>query len=101
MSSDQSRAEGDNFVVWKFEMATARAVFDMPEGAEVLSVGYQNGNVVIWAEVNPSNPTERRIFNALNTGMQLPGDRMKFYGTVQCQGAIQDYIVWHIYEVKR
>ena len=93
-------------MVWKFVMEHPRSVFDVPSGALFLSVGLQDDQIVLWAEVSPSAEKEQRVFNAINTGSQLPPDRIAFIGTVQTVGKapgtwVEQPIVWHVYEVER
>lgn len=93
-------SQGDNHTVWKGTLLSPRTVLHLPKGAQVLSVGVQGSQIVLWAEVNPANECEDRVFNAINTGAQLPPDRLSFYGTVHVGGVEDAPIVWHIYEVE-
>ena len=70
-------------------------VFDMPKGAEVLTVQEQHGNICMWARVDPKRETERRLFRIVGTG----DDRAdgEYVGTVQMCGG--DF-VFHIFEGK-
>jgi hypothetical protein len=68
----------------------------MPIGAKVISVQFQNGNLCLWAIVNPSNATELRCFEVYGTGADFPSLGMaerKHLATVQ-----EGPFVWHIFE---
>lgn len=62
--------------IWKFELIARRdsnAFFaEMPKGAKPLSAGYQNGNFVAWAIVDPEAEKERHFFHVSGTGHELP-----------------------------
>lgn len=85
--------EPRNSVIWKFTLTYPRIGLDMPVGAHVLAVGQQSGMVVLWAAVDPEVRTERRIFQAVGTGADLPSPAV-YHGTVQMPGGL----VWHILE---
>lgn len=57
----------------------------MPKGAQILSVGAQGNDIVIWARVDPEAEKVHRIVKILGTGWahcDAP-DVSKFIGTVQ------------------
>lgn len=59
-------------VIWKFKLAiTDIQEIKIPEGAELLSVAKQNGNLCLWAMVDPSkihsNHRNRESINEQNT----------------------------------
>lgn len=73
---------------------------EMPQGAQVLSAKIDpQGDVCIWAIVNPELKNELRTFFVAGTGWELSdafsGKPIDFYGTV-----IQEPYVWHIFEVR-
>lgn len=55
----------------------------MPADAEILTVQLQNQEVVLWAKVNPSAVTERRLFIVQPTGIEFDDLGLKYIGTVQ------------------
>lgn len=79
---------------------------DLPSGAKPLSVGIQNGGLVLWVQVVVPDrhendfPTEPRHFLLLGTGKRVNSsvadDDIRFVGTVQ-----QDWFVGHLFEVLR
>lgn len=44
----------------------------MPSGARILDVQFQDGALVAWAEVEPSNPLKDRLFQIVFTGSDKP-----------------------------
>lgn len=65
----------------------------MPEGAKILSVGNQRGNLCLWAMVDPTNPGVFRIFEMIGTGYPLSDVGLQFIGTV-----VIEPFVWHVFE---
>lgn len=84
-------------VIWKFELAiTDMQEVTMPDGAELLSVANQNGNLCLWAIVDPSKERRRRYIEIIGTGNPMPTDMgvdRKFIGT-----AVVNPFVWHVFE---
>lgn len=69
----------------------------MPEGAIVLSVQEQRGELVLWAEVVPSRPTTRRRFAVVGTGHVIPDEPHEYVATVQSYLGL----VWHVFELEQ
>ena len=68
----------------------------MPEGAKILSVGFQREDFCIWAEVEPGKPVEPRNFSVFRTGWVIPqgiGEH-KYIGTAHMDNGL----VFHAYE---
>lgn len=81
--------------IWKFEIPPImRGNFDMPMGAEILTVNEQHGGIHIWAIVDPSAPPENRIFQVYGTGHPMKDEKRKYIGT-----AFTGDLVWHVFEV--
>lgn len=82
--------------IWKFSLKDG-GLLKMPRGAEVLSVGMQNDEIMLWASVNAEAPRETRIFSIEGTGWCRREDiRSKFIGTVM---TADHRFVWHVFEV--
>ena len=82
--------------VWKFTTAGPRAdqqLITMPAFADILSVGAQGSDIVIWASVDPNAVKEHRRIAVIGTGWEVPEGKKKFIGTVQL-GAF----VWHVFD---
>jgi hypothetical protein len=69
----------------------------MPVGATILSAQVQDGDIQIWALVDPDAKKETRYFGVAGTGHPIDDNFAgKFIGTVQMyQGAL----VFHVFEV--
>ncbi|MCK8787655.1 hypothetical protein M0638_25130 [Roseomonas sp. NAR14] len=81
--------------VWKFVL-TPKCTISMPEGAELLHVAAQGGEVCLWALVNPERPVETRRFRAFGTGHAIPaGLSLRFVGTALLAGGA---LVFHVFE---
>jgi hypothetical protein len=78
--------------VWKFTLDPILTTLQMPAGAKVLTVAAQDGEVRLWAEVDPDNALETRQFMAVPTGAEVYLDGMTYVGT-----AFLDDLVFHIY----
>ena len=78
--------------IFKYELDPTGDWIAIQEGAEILSVGVQNSNIMMWALVDPERPMIQRKFNVYGTGHKIhyPG---KFIGTV-----FMDNLVFHVYD---
>lgn len=84
--------------IWKFaiEVEDLQAI-TIPKAAEILSVQVQNGQICIWAIVNPSSPTVERVIRMAGTGHDLTNRPPlgKFIGTVQINGG---QFIFHVFD---
>ena len=91
-----------NNVVFKYTLTSWHSVISMPQNAEVLSCGEQDGIIVVWARVNPDAPLKNRVIRAVNTGEGLrnsdPACEARFIGTVTMQNKLSKGMVWHIFD---
>lgn len=79
--------------IWKFVLRiTDEQSIDMPEGGCPMSVGEQNGNLVLWAEVDASRPTRAFPIRIVGTGNPFSGEVIHI-GTVPMSNGL----VWHVY----
>lgn len=88
--------------VWKFpaDMATDDFSLRMPEGAEVLSAGFQGQKLMVWALVDPTKPLELRNFHIAGTGHPIEENEsveMVFVGTVFLS---IPFLVFHVWETR-
>lgn len=82
--------------IWKYKLPSTTSFFEMPEGAEILTVQLQNGTPCIWAIVNPDAKLEERTFVFVTTGGHIPaGDNQKYIGTFQLY---DQQLVLHLFE---
>lgn len=83
------------FTVYKYTLHLDDTVeVVMPKGAEVLSVGEQNGLICVWARVDTREPSVKRLFRVAGTGH--PDPRGNFVGVVMQHGGA---LVWHIFDL--
>lgn len=80
--------------IWKFALRPWSIFVDLPRGAELLSAGAQDHDVVVWAVVDPDAPKVKRKLAAVPTGPAIPpGLRdTEFVATVQ----MVDGLVFHV-----
>lgn len=84
--------------VWKFvwPLPSDRAEFDMPRGAEILTVANQYNQVCLWARVNPLGDLEKRRFALVGTGHAAPGAASgRYLGTAFLH---DETLVLHVFE---
>lgn len=66
----------------------------MPTGAQILSVQMQDGDMVMWALVDPQNPKEHRDdIRIYGTGFELLSSPGRHVATLQ-----DGPFVWHVFE---
>jgi len=67
---------------------------EMPTGAEILSSQVQNGEIQVWAKVEPAAICRPVLFRIIGTGHPFPDGEWQFVDTVQCHGGD---LVFHIF----
>lgn len=80
--------------IWKFALVLREQVVSMPEGAEIVSAGSQDGTLVVWAICNPARPRVQRKIAVVGTGWPVPETGV-FIGTVQMTTGL----VWHVFDL--
>lgn len=82
---------------YKLEVADLQEVY-MPQGAGVLDVQNQNGEICLWAEVDTEAVEVKHTFAVFGTGQELtkPYENCQamYCGTVQVRS-----LVWHVYQI--
>lgn len=85
--------------IWKFPLSiTGQQQISMPEGAEILCVQVQRGQVCLWALVNPNFVKKPRTIEIFGTGHEVDDAPRTYIGTVQVHPMGSD-LVWHVFEV--
>ena len=86
-----------NKIVWKHVIPDAGFVFkvSLPEGAEIIHVGYLHPNAFFWAWVDPNAPLWDREFIVMATGIALPEGKFKHQGSFIID---RDATIWHLFE---
>lgn len=82
-------------MVWKFPLrVTDMQVVQIPEHFEPLSVQVQNGELCMWALVNPNAQEVSVRIEIYGTGHPIAHNRTRnnYVGTVQLLG-----LVWHVF----
>lgn len=81
--------------VFKYVIAvTDQQIVMMPAGAQILTVKLQNGQLCLWALVDPEMPEKPRRIYVHGTGHDVRPDA-KYIGTVMYAG---DSLVFHVFE---
>lgn len=83
--------------IYKYQLGRPRLnTVPMPEGAEILHVGMQQGIPCVWALVDKGRMTAPRNLWVAGTGWELDDfpDELKFLGTAHTD----DSLVWHVFE---
>lgn len=83
--------------IWKYTLQP-HTELNMPKNAEILTVGTQGKDIVLWVKVNPEAPKETRTFMGFGTGHDIPDKlSLTYIGTVSFNDGS---LVFHIFEQK-
>jgi hypothetical protein len=78
--------------IYKYELKEGSV--EMPIGAKILSIQYQNNRPYIWALVDTDVECDFRYFTIVGTGEDFPeADDFTYINTIQ-----DGPFVWHIFE---
>lgn len=77
--------------IYKYLVVDTHA--EMPIGAKIRKVAWQDKMLTIWAEVDPSERHERRCIVFFGTGCDAPSEGT-YLDTV-----FEGPFVWHLYEL--
>jgi hypothetical protein len=70
----------------------------LPEGAEILTIGLQNGEVQLWAKVDTEAKPVKRWIRFAGTGHNLTGEEIvRYVSTFFLQGGA---LVFHTFEIE-
>lgn len=82
--------------VWKYLIGPTHHrrpfTIPMPTGARIMTLAVQDGQVALWALVDPVQTPEKRTFEIFGTGWEIDG-RLTYIGTWQ-----EPPFVWHLFE---
>lgn len=90
-----------NTTIWKFPVSVDGGPLhvNMPSHARLLTVQMQEDVPTLWAEVDPSEEIEERVFAWGTTGNPLPAP-LSPYGGRRYVGTVQvTWLVLHLYEL--
>ncbi len=79
--------------VWKYRLAFGDTAYAIPAPAEIVSVGEQAGDIVMWVRVDTEREKQIVLVNVINTGQPLIESPDRFIGTVQ----MADGLVRHVF----
>ena len=82
--------------IHKFELSLHDDIqkFNLPTGSQILKFGEQNGQVVMWVDLQTDNDTYLVKFQIIGTGHDIGDYPAHWLDTVQMSNGL----VWHIYE---
>ena len=81
--------------IWKYPIEVVyRQEIGLPRGARVLSMQRHADGLVVWAEVDPSAPVERRGVRVVGTGLPIGEWRSN---AAHIGTAILGPFVWHVF----
>lgn len=80
-------------VVYKYTLAPF-TVLELPQFASVLSAREQNGEIVLYVQLDRMEPKIKREFYAVPTGTEFDASNTYFIDTVM----MEDGLVYHIFE---
>lgn len=88
-------------VIYKYQLDLSKTVsHEMPEGAEILTVGLQQHEIILWARValerrGHEGPKETRTFRIYGTGHPIQDEtEVEYIGTLY-----DGPFVWHVFEI--
>lgn len=81
--------------IWKYALQHPRTELEMPVGATLLTVQMQGNTPMLWAQIWPGKPIERRVLDVYGTGHIMPLDPGKYVATFQTGGGA---LVWHVFD---
>lgn len=88
--------------VYKYKVEKHKPDVEMPKGAQILCIDYQDGAPTMWAMVDRDADTETRRFHVIGTGWDVPEGGV-YRGTCFEREATTGFpngFVWHIWEVQ-
>ena len=91
-----------NNTIWKYALNPVDTQqLWLTEGAKILSVANQGGEMCLWVECNPEAPMKNNedwIITLYGTGHPINENRGEFVGTCLRAGGS---LVWHVYARKK
>lgn len=94
--AESSQSSGQR-AVWKFALDPYRPEVEMPQGATMLNVHEQKGQVCVWAEVDTQAETTLRKLYAVPTGGVIP-PHTTYLGTAHFEDVFGTLLVIHVYD---
>lgn len=85
-------------MVWKYKLSSNHEEITMPIGATLLSVGFQDSELMLWALVDSSLIKEKIKFRILGTGHVIENNiiNAQFIGTAI---DMESGLVFHVWKI--
>jgi hypothetical protein len=81
--------------IWKYVITYEETSYEMPKGAQILSVQIQGKDICVWALVDTAEKKTIRHIEMWGTGMPFNVDKKySFIGTVQ-----YGWLIFHVFEI--
>lgn len=85
--------------IWKYQMPMLEEfTMELPIGAEILRVAFENGFFWMWAQVNTAASDTTRKFHAFKAGGTMPDDLYNFHFIGMAPLYIQQELMLYFYE---
>jgi hypothetical protein len=84
--------------IWKFKLDPFIPHVRMPQGAKLLHVHEQKGQVCVWAECDPMKPTALRHLEIVPTGNPLPQGGTYIGSAHVASMTMGMMLVFHVYD---
>lgn len=81
--------------IWKTHLSLGVSEYQLPAGAQPLSIHMQNGKPKMWSVVDDDHILEMKAILITGTGQLLPDDLGNFIGTVL---SLDQTFVFHVFE---
>ena len=87
--------------VWKFELKVGMNKIKIPTVSEMLTVGEQEGKIMMWAEVDSKDKETERVFLVVGTGEEIGEDlALDYMGSTKVEHKERKVMqVWHVFEI--
>lgn len=82
--------------IWKYPLkAQDLQEVQTPDGAQFIAAQVQNGQICLWAIVEPTLPKVWRVIRIIGTGHEFDAMGLDHIGSVQLHGGT---LVFHVFE---
>lgn len=85
--------------IFKYKIGPGTTELELPEGAEILSIAFQNHNLFMWAKIDTEAKTEFRNFEVFGTGHEMTQDVGIDYEYISTAHT-NNGLVFHVFEYK-
>lgn len=80
--------------IYKYSIPTYGDVYwPLPEAAQIVHVGQQEGDVKIWVLLDTQAPTVPRRFLAVDTGESIHGEGYRYLGTAHLPNGLVHHVL--------